>query len=91
MRPLLAGIGAVPLAAANAVAPPTGVRRDGQAVIVLGAKGGLDAPAAMLPSSNFFMQGEALVAGGFVPVPGIIRIGARLTLEGGREVPFPVG
>ena len=48
------------------------------------------APLAMLRSSKFFVQGEALVAGGFVPVPGIIRMGARLTYEGGRDVPVPV-
>jgi hypothetical protein len=48
------------------------------------------APLAMLRSSKFFVQGEALVAGGFVPVPGIIRMGARLTYEGGSDVPVPV-
>jgi hypothetical protein len=49
------------------------------------------APLAMLRSSKFFVQGEALVAGGFAPVPGIIRMGARLTYEGGSDVPVPVG
>jgi DNA helicase HerA-like ATPase len=48
------------------------------------------APPAMLRSSRFFAQGEALVAGGFVPVPGLIRMGARLTHEGGSDVPVPV-
>ena len=48
------------------------------------------APPAMLRSSKFFVQGEALVAGGFVPVPSIIRMGARLTYEGGSDVPVPV-
>jgi len=48
------------------------------------------APAAMLAASRFFAQGEALVAGGFVPAPGLIRMGARLTFEGGRDVPVPV-
>jgi uncharacterized protein DUF87/ATPase family protein associated with various cellular activities (AAA) len=48
------------------------------------------APPAMLRSSPFFAQGDALVAGGFVPAPGLIRIGARLTFEGGGDVPVPV-
>jgi hypothetical protein len=48
------------------------------------------APPAMLRSSSFFGQGEALVAGGFVPVPSIIEMGARLTIEGGRDVAVPV-
>jgi DNA helicase HerA-like ATPase len=47
------------------------------------------APEGMLRSSRFFKQGEALVAGGFVPVPSIIRMGARLTFEGGGDVPVP--
>ena len=48
------------------------------------------APPAMLKSSQFFVQGEALVAGGFTPVPAIIRMGARLTYEGGSDVRVPV-
>jgi hypothetical protein len=48
------------------------------------------APPALLRSSPFFAQGDALMAGGFVPAPGLIRIGARLTLEGGGDVPVPV-
>jgi DNA helicase HerA-like ATPase len=48
------------------------------------------APPAMLQSSRFFTQGEALVAGGFVPAPAIIRMGARLTHEGGGDVRVPV-
>jgi hypothetical protein len=48
------------------------------------------APAAMLWSSQFFSQGEAVVAGSFVPVPSVIRMGARLTLEGGGDVSVPV-
>ena len=48
------------------------------------------APPAMLRSSRFFAQGEALVAGGFVPAPSIIRMGARLTYEGGSDVAVPV-
>jgi hypothetical protein len=49
------------------------------------------APPVMLQASRYFVQGEALVAGGFVPAPGIIRMGARLTLEGGGDVPVPAG
>ena len=48
------------------------------------------APAAMLRSSQSFVQGEALVAGGFVPVPALIRMGARLTPEGGTDVSVPM-
>ena len=44
------------------------------------------APPAMMRSSQYFVQGEALVAGAFVPVPSIIRMGARLTFEGGSDV-----
>ena len=48
------------------------------------------APPAMLRSSQFFDQGEALVAGAFVPAPAIVRMGRRLTLEGGGDVGVPV-
>jgi hypothetical protein len=48
------------------------------------------APPALLRSSPFFAQGEALVAGAFVPAPGIIRMGARLTREGGSDVAVPL-
>jgi uncharacterized protein len=48
------------------------------------------APPEMLRSSKFFVQGEALVAGGFVPVPSIVRMGARHTFEGGSDVRVPV-
>jgi uncharacterized protein len=47
------------------------------------------APPAMMESSRFFALGEALVAGGFVPVPSMVRIGPRLTHEGGSDVPVP--
>ncbi len=46
-------------------------------------------PRAMLDQAPFFRQGEALLAGGFAPVPMIARIGARLTHEGGIDVPVP--
>jgi uncharacterized protein len=48
------------------------------------------APPAMMRSSQYFVQGEALVAGAFVPVPSIIRMGARLTFEGGSDVAVPM-
>ena len=48
------------------------------------------APPAMMRSSQYFMQGEALVAGAFVPVPSLIRMGARLTFEGGSDVAVPM-
>lgn len=47
-------------------------------------------PPTMLRSSQFFEQGEALIAGGIVPAPAVVRMGARLTLEGGGDVPVPV-
>ena len=48
------------------------------------------APPTLLRSSPFFVQGEALVAGGFVPTPAVIRMGGRLTVEGGSDVAVPV-
>ncbi len=48
------------------------------------------APGAMLDRSPNFQQGEALFAGSFVPVPSLGRMGARLTVEGGVDVPVPL-
>ncbi len=48
------------------------------------------APEAMLASSPNFYQGEAFFAGAFVPVPSFGRMGARLTVEGGIDVPVPL-
>lgn len=48
------------------------------------------APPAMLASSQAFVQGEALIAGAFAPAPAIIRMGKRLTHEGGSDVSVPV-
>ena len=48
------------------------------------------APPAMLQASKYFVQGEALLAGGFVPTPAIVRMGARLTVEGGSDVAVPL-
>ena len=47
------------------------------------------APPALLKLSPFFVQGEALVAGGFVPTPAVIRMGDRLTVEGGSDLSVP--
>jgi DNA helicase HerA-like ATPase len=47
-------------------------------------------PAAMLARSPGFRQGEALFAGGFVPAPTMVRMGTRLTREGGSDVGVPV-
>jgi DNA helicase HerA-like ATPase len=47
------------------------------------------APPALLGLSPFFVQGEALVAGGFVPMPAVIRMGDRLTVEGGSDLAVP--
>lgn len=47
-------------------------------------------PPAMLDTARHFVQGEMLVAGAFAPVPGFVRVGARLTFEGGSDVPVPL-
>jgi DNA helicase HerA-like ATPase len=47
------------------------------------------APPALLRLSPFFVQGEALVAGAFVPTPAVIRMGDRLTVEGGSDLSVP--
>ena len=47
-------------------------------------------PAAMLERAPRFRQGEALFVGGFVPVPTMARMGARLTREGGGDVSVPL-
>jgi len=48
------------------------------------------APPELLAATPYFRQGEALVAGGFVPAPAIVQMGARRTVEGGSDVPVPV-
>jgi uncharacterized protein len=48
------------------------------------------APPELLAATPFFRQGEALVAGGFVPAPAIVQMGARRTVEGGSDVPVPM-
>lgn len=47
-------------------------------------------PRQLLAQSSRFRQGEALLAGGFVPAPTITRIAARLTVEGGIDVKVPM-
>jgi DNA helicase HerA-like ATPase len=47
------------------------------------------APPALLATSPSFTQGEALVAGAFAARPSIVRMGQRLTQEGGRDVAVP--
>jgi DNA helicase HerA-like ATPase len=46
-------------------------------------------PPGMLERASTFRKGEALVAGGFVPMPMIVRVGVRHTVEGGVDVPVP--
>ena len=43
-------------------------------------------PEGMLREAAAFRQGEALLAGKLVPAPTIMRIGARLSAEGGSDV-----
>jgi DNA helicase HerA-like ATPase len=47
-------------------------------------------PRGMLAQSSRFRQGEALLAGGFVPAPSMIRVRDRLTQEGGIDVRVPM-
>jgi Helicase HerA, central domain len=48
------------------------------------------APPALMARSPWFRQGEALFAGGFVLAPTLLRIGERLTPEGGQDVGVPL-
>lgn len=48
------------------------------------------APQAMLHASTGFVQGEALLAGGFAPVSMLARMRERLTYEGGSDVAVPL-
>ena len=47
-------------------------------------------PAALFARSPRFRQGEALFAGGFVPAPALVRMGRRITREGGADVGVPI-
>jgi DNA helicase HerA-like ATPase len=44
-------------------------------------------PPSLLGRATGFRQGEALVAGKLVPTPTFVRFGARITAEGGSDVP----
>ncbi|MET0673588.1 MAG: ATP-binding protein, partial [Microbacterium pygmaeum] len=48
------------------------------------------APESLLERSTSFPQGQALFAGGFVDQPSLVQMGARLTHEGGVDVPVPL-
>jgi uncharacterized protein len=47
-------------------------------------------PRGLLARAARFHQGEALVAGGFVTMPSIVRMRGRVTPEGGIDVPVPM-
>ncbi len=47
-------------------------------------------PRQLLAQASRFRQGEALIAGGFIPAPTITTIADRLTVEGGVDVPVPM-
>jgi uncharacterized protein len=44
-------------------------------------------PPSMIERSVIFRQGEALIAGKISPQPTLLRFGARITEEGGADVP----
>jgi Helicase HerA, central domain len=44
-------------------------------------------PASMLRQATGFGLGQALVAGPISPVPQLVKVGTRLTAEGGSDVP----
>ncbi len=47
-------------------------------------------PRQLLAQASRFRQGEALLAGGFVPAPTITSIAGRLTVQGGIDVSVPM-
>ena len=47
------------------------------------------APPDLLAASPDFGQGEAVLAGSFAPRPMVVRVGRRLTVEGGVDVRVP--
>ncbi|GAA1479127.1 hypothetical protein GCM10009623_35730 [Nocardioides aestuarii] len=47
------------------------------------------APADMVARAPSFRQGEAVLAGRFAPCPMRVRMGERLTVEGGSDVAVP--
>jgi DNA helicase HerA-like ATPase len=48
------------------------------------------APEAMVRAAPYFVQGEALYAGKFVPLPSFFTMGKRFTVEGGSDVRVPL-
>ncbi len=47
-------------------------------------------PRGLLAQAARFSQGEALLAGGFVPMPSVVRMRTRVTPQGGTDVPVPM-
>ena len=47
-------------------------------------------PRGLLAQAARFRQGEALLAGGFVPMPSIVRMRTRVTPQGGTDVAVPM-
>lgn len=47
-------------------------------------------PRQLLDRAGRFVQGEALLAGGFVPLPTVVKMRDRITPEGGVDVPVPL-
>jgi DNA helicase HerA-like ATPase len=48
------------------------------------------APEELVMRSPGFAQGQALFAGGFIDRPSLVQMGARITEEGGVDVPIPL-
>ena len=44
-------------------------------------------PPSLIERAVTFRQGEALIAGKISPQPALLRFGARITEEGGADVP----
>lgn len=47
-------------------------------------------PASLLERASTFQQGQALLAGGFAPDDGVVRMRERYTHEGGADVRVPI-
>lgn len=47
-------------------------------------------PRQLLERAARFTLGEALLAGGFVPLPTVVKMRDRITPEGGADVPVPL-
>jgi DNA helicase HerA-like ATPase len=47
-------------------------------------------PGELLARAQQFAQGQALFAGGFIPEPTLVQMGARITHEGGADVGVPL-